>query len=180
MFHKDPEHEAEVQRIERVASQMESLPLRIFYETSADAMLMRLDREVRLAEASGKRIRWVVVDYVQRFDCPKDWGDGLEQQCKTIWRKLKSASSKYGVHVFGLSSLNFAGSDGCPSVRNIYGGRAAAHEADNVLLLWRPEEDGCPVELTRFIVERSRGGADRLKWDMLLDVRSGGFVEVER
>lgn len=82
----------------------------------------------------------VVVDYLQHMDAE---GQNRNAEIEKISRGLKAMAMEMGLHVLALSQLNRKVDDRPfqrPQLSDLRDSGAIEQDADNVLLLWRPEE----------------------------------------
>jgi replicative DNA helicase len=122
----------------------------------------------------------LVVDYLQQMAGPKNAGN-RNNEVEHITRNLKRIASELGVHVLALSQLSRKVEDRKPPrpmLADLRDSGAIEQDADNVLLLWRPEEyfdDATPDETRaqwqgkgELILAKQRDGATGrvlLSWD---------------
>lgn len=142
---------ADFARLTRAAQMFKGLPLH--FDEAHDQTVQEIDaatRRMSLAcERTGKRLRLVVVDYIQRC---RYLGTGRNESEEATLRKvaghLKVLAAKHKVHVLGLAQswppkpAGKEGGDGKPDVDNLKGCKSMANEAENVAFIHRTKVEG--------------------------------------
>ena len=121
----------------RSAHRLSALPLHIQYPPPRTVEGLRSDL-IRLTRQ--QEVRLFVVDYLQQMDGP---GNNRNAQVEHISRNLKRIATDLDVHVLALSQLSRAvehRSPPRPQLSDLRDSGAIEQDADNVLMLWRPEE----------------------------------------
>lgn len=105
-------------------------PPRTMEQLRANVIRLRHHHEIGL----------VVVDYLQHMEAA---GQNRNAEIEKISRGMKALAMDLGVHVLALSQLNRKVDDRPfprPQLSDLRDSGAIEQDADNVLLLWRPEE----------------------------------------
>ena len=129
--------QADYERMAKASSALSGLPLHIQFPPPRTVEGLRGDL-IRLKRREG--IGLFVVDYLQQMDGP---GQGRNAQVEHISRNLKRIGTDLDVHVLALSQLSRAvenRSPPRPQLSDLRDSGAIEQDADNVLMLWRPEE----------------------------------------
>lgn len=98
-----------------------------------------------IQESAGRMVRrygckGIVVDFLQIIDLGKTRrGETEEAQIAEITRRLKLFALQQGVWVIALSQLNREGSAEEPDINRMRGSGRIGENADNVMLVYRPE-----------------------------------------
>jgi replicative DNA helicase len=149
---------SEYARISDVSSKLSALPLHIQYPPPRRVEGLRSDL-IRLTRQQD--IRLFVVDYLQQMDGS---GNNRNAQVEHISRNLKRIATDMDIHVLALSQLSRAvehRSPPRPQLSDLRDSGAIEQDADNVLMLWRPEEYWDP-ERPPENADRWRGKAELL------------------
>jgi replicative DNA helicase len=125
-------------------------------------------------------VRMLVVDYLQLMTGPKGAAN-RNAEIEHITRSLKRLATELGLHVIALSQLNRGVESRRPprpALSDLRDSGAIEQDADNVMLLWRPEyyfDDTVPQSkwadwqgMAELILAKQRDGptdAVRLVWD---------------
>ena len=127
----------------------------------------------------------IVIDYLQRFDW-NAWSDfphiaktfknmALKTDCCVdLLSQLRMEEYRPGQNPFGVPNLN-----------SLYGGRATAHEADNVFFPWamrdKDEETGQWTRngMGKLICAKQRGGEGEFMFDIVFDPKHVMWKEPE-
>ena len=138
----------EWQRINRILPQLVALPIHM---DDASVTMSQITRSVK--QHAGTRL--LIVDYIQLLSGPK----GLDRRLEVSYlsRSLKRLAKRHNLVVLALSSITppvqEKGKPQRPTMRNLKESRDLDHDADTVLLLWRPSIDSTDREL---IIDKGR------------------------
>lgn len=168
----------EQSRIEEAFTEIEGWNLQIYFDPS---MTVADIRAIQMKD----RNDLIVIDYLQRMDF-KDFNE-----IPRMAKQLKNIALTTKCHIDLFSQLTPKGLDNRsqnpfskPDVNSLYGGKATAHEADNIIFLWakrQQDEDGGWNTRTgygTFIAAKVRQGRPGLEFEMKFDARHIQWEEV--
>lgn len=155
------------ERVGVAADRLRTLPIWIARKSdfTPDDLIASMRRAVRGAAARGRRVRLMVVDYLQLLSIPVGYGRNESSAIGDAVRKLKVFAKDYRVPIVLLSQMNRQASDRAdelPKASQLYkSGEIEAHVAV-VWLLHRPwaidKTWNDPGEAS-FVLDKVRGGA---------------------
>lgn len=96
-----------------------------------------LESAARMVRLYG--VKGIVVDFIQIIDLGGRRGESEEAKIAEVTRQLKLFALQHGVWVIALSQLNRDGDSGEPDINRMRGSGRIGENADNVLLIYRPE-----------------------------------------
>jgi len=147
--------EDERTRIERIIPQLGDLQLAICDDVTSISQLVRLVKSAARAEQD---IRLLIVDYLQLVQGPTSITD-RRLEVRYVSATLKRLAKRYHMTVLALSSMtpgpNERGKRGRPTMRHLRETRDIDHDADVILLLWKPDAEKSEREL---IIDKARSG----------------------
>lgn len=147
------------QRIAERVGQVHDLPITIEDSAAQSMATIRVATRnaTKAAAARDRKLALVVVDYLQLLT-PRDRRVPRHEQVGEISAGLKQVAREYGVCVVAMAQVNRASTQrhgGRPTLADLRESGSIEADADIVLLLHRPEDDGAEVEL---IVAKNRAG----------------------
>jgi len=111
----------------------------------------------------------IYVDYIQLLSGDKSAGT-REREVASITKELKSLSQRLDIPVIGLSQLNReVGTSGAPKASNLRESSALEHDANKVILMWRPwmfdrkNPDWSINDAEVFVVKNREGESGQIK-----------------
>lgn len=146
-------------RIASRVAQVTELPITIEDAASQSLSTIRsaTRNAVKAAAARDRRLALVVVDYLQLL-APRDRRVPRHEQVGEISSGLKQVAREYGVCVVAMAQVNRASTQrhgGRPTIADLRESGSIEADADIVVLLHRPDEEGADVEA---IVAKNRAG----------------------
>lgn len=152
-------------KIDDAARQLSPLP--IFVEDSSDPSISALERVARRYVARSE-IKFIAVDYLQLLDSADEKrGRTRQEVVAEISRRLKGLARQLQVPVMALSQLNRGvedREDKRPKVSDIRESGAVEQDADQILMLHRPEKYD-PADkpgIAQIIIGKNRHGGTGL------------------
>lgn len=167
------------ERLSKAAGWLHTLPLWIDDRTGATIPELRMKARRLAAKVD---LALLVVDYLQLMEGA---GENRTQQVGSVSRGLKLLARELSIHVLALSQLSRAVERRDwkrPRLSDLRDSGAIEQDADNVLMLWRPEfyfDESTPApkrekweNLAELIIEKQRNGPAgfpeglvKLHWD---------------
>jgi replicative DNA helicase len=152
--------EAEWQKIAHVTPALQALPLEVDDDPNQTVPhIRRAARNLQRAHTNGKgpELGLIVVDYLQLVTPVRTGKDASNRAAEVgeISRGLKLLARECGVPVLAAAQLNREGHD-APTLRNLRESGSIENDADQVVLLHRPDLDQPDLEA---LVPKNRGGA---------------------
>ena len=136
-----------------------------------------------------KKVRLVIVDYLQLMQGPPELRGMREQEVAAISRMLKGTAKELNVPIIALSQLSRnavqrSGSNGKPMLSDLRESGAIEQDADMVLFVHRPDYLGLSEtengkETTQIIIAKHRNG-ETGEIDMLFKSEQIRFVEMDQ
>ena len=136
-----------------------------------------------------KKVRLVVVDYLQLMQGPPELRGMREQEVAAISRMLKATAKEMNVPIIALSQLSRnavqrTGGTGKPQLSDLRESGAIEQDADMVIFVHRPDYLGLSEtengkETTQIIIAKHRNG-ETCDIDMLFKSEQVRFVEIDQ
>jgi replicative DNA helicase len=136
-----------------------------------------------------KKVRLIVVDYLQLMQGPVELRGVREQEVAAISRTLKATAKELNVPIIALSQLSRnavqrQNSNGKPQLSDLRESGSIEQDADMVIFIHRPDMQGlspdpASKELTNIIISKNRNGATA-ELDMLFKSDQVKFVEPDQ
>lgn len=143
-FRKRQLQPSEIAALKTAARDLERLPFVI--ETKAGLNLLQIRASVRKAqaeiEARGKKLRFIVVDYLGLVEPSHQWRDNRVQQLAEMTKGLREMAKTMNAHVCALVQLNREvekREDKRPQLHDLRESGSIEQDADLVMLCYRPE-----------------------------------------
>ena len=134
-----------------------------------------------------KKVRLVIVDYLQLMQGPAELRGLREQEVAAISRTLKATAKELNVPIIALSQLSRQtvqrqGSGGKPILSDLRESGSIEQDADMVIFIHRPDyiglsENPADKEKTQIIIAKHRNGETK-DIDMLFKSEQVRFVEI--
>ena len=136
-----------------------------------------------------KKVRLVIVDYLQLMQGPQELRGMREQEVAAISRTLKATAKELNVPIIALSQLSRnavqrSGGNGKPQLSDLRESGAIEQDADMVIFVHRPDYVGLSdtaehgKETTQIIIAKHRNGETK-EIDMLFKSEQIRFVEID-
>lgn len=137
----------QMQALERAKEQASALPLRFHDIADRDIEYVRAlaRRSAALYQAQGRRLEVLVIDYLQKLDALDESGRVISDsrhRVNRVSKGLMAISKELDCHVIALTQLGRdvdSRPDRKPRTSDLKESGDLEQDADNVLLLWRPE-----------------------------------------
>lgn len=137
----------QLQALNRAKDQAQALPLRFHDIADRDIEYVRAlaRRSAALYQAQGRRLEVIVLDYLQKLDALDEYGRVISDsrhRVNKVSKGLMAISKELDCHVIALTQLGRdvdTRPDRKPRVSDLKESGDLEQDADNVLLLWRPE-----------------------------------------
>lgn len=126
--------------IVRTQGELSNLPLYINDESSTMP-----DIRAICAEKKRKGLDLVIIDYMQLID-PHKRSDTREREVAEISRAIKKLTLEFEIPIIALSQLNRSTANKRPTLDTLRESGAIEQDADNVILLHKPDENDVPNE----------------------------------
>lgn len=126
--------------IVRTQGELSNLPLYINDESSTMP-----DVRAICAEKKRKGLDLVIIDYMQLID-PHKRSDTREREVAEISRAIKKLTLEFEIPIIALSQLNRSTANKRPTLDTLRESGAIEQDADNVILLHKPDENDVPNE----------------------------------
>lgn len=159
-----------------LADRMHKLPMRIVDLPEPSLANIEASLSVNKADV-------VFLDYLQRFDLPKD--DSYRLRINEFMRQLKNLARKYKIVVHLASQLSreaYNKDESRPILSHLSESSGIEKESDRVVLLWAPKEKNKVVssstQILEVILAKNRHGRRGLVFDVQLDEKSLRVSEV--
>ena len=120
------------------------------------------------ALVNNKKVRLIIVDYLQLMQAPVDYRGMREQEVAYISRTLKATAKELNVPIIALSQLSRAsvqreGAKGKPQLSDLRESGSIEQDADMVLFIHRPDYVGMSGDVedrekTQIIIAKHRNG----------------------
>lgn len=143
-FRKRQLQPSEIAALETAARNLERLPFII--ETKAGLNLLQIKASIRKAqaeiEARGKKLRFIVVDYLGLVEPSSQWRDNRVQQLAELTKGFRELAKAMNAHVCLLVQLNREvekREDKRPQLHDLRESGAIEQDADLVMLCYRQE-----------------------------------------
>lgn len=169
--------ERDWERIDRMRADLSQW--RVFIEAKPRRSAAQIKATIRSWQRRAP-VPLVIVDYLQLMS-PADTREQRERQVSRLAEDCKVIAKELGVHMLVLAQVNrgsTAREDKRPTMSDLRESGGIEANADNIILLHRPEEDETTME---FIVAKNRHGATgtiELIWrPTVASVNSGGDVD---
>ena len=120
--------------------ELSNLPLYINDESSTMP-----DVRAICAEKKRKGLDLVIIDYMQLID-PHKRSDTREREVAEISRAIKKLTLEFEIPIIALSQLNRSTANKRPTLDTLRESGAIEQDADNVILLHKPDENDIPNE----------------------------------
>lgn len=120
--------------------ELSNLPLYINDESSTMP-----DVRAICAEKKRKGLDLVIIDYMQLID-PHKRSDTREREVAEISRAIKKLTLEFEIPIIALSQLNRSTANKRPTLDTLRESGAIEQDADNVILLHKPDENDVPNE----------------------------------
>ena len=120
--------------------ELSNLPLYINDESSTMP-----DIRAICAEKKRKGLDLVIIDYMQLID-PHKRSDTREREVAEISRAIKKLTLEFEIPIIALSQLNRSTANKRPTLDTLRESGAIEQDADNVILLHKPDENDVPNE----------------------------------
>ncbi len=147
--------EHEWTRIDRIVPRLAELPVSICDDATSIGQIVRLVKAVAKAE---RPLRLLIVDYLQLVQGPASITD-RRLEVRHVSATLKRIAKRYAMTVLALSSMTPGpgekGKPGRPTMRHLRETSDIDHDADVILLLWKPDPEKHEREL---IIDKGRSG----------------------
>ena len=141
------------------------------------------------ALVNNKKVRLVIVDYLQLMQGPSDLKGMREQEVAAISRSLKATAKELNVPIIALSQLSRqavqrTGGTGKPQLSDLRESGSIEQDADMVIFIHRPDyigmsEDPAEREKTQIIIAKHRNG-ETSEINMVFKSEQVKFIEPEQ
>ena len=130
-----------------------------------------------------------MIDYVQLVAVERDRGETRDQQIGEITRSLKAFSMEHRVPVLAAAQIRRihaqrTGRDPRPTLEDLRESGNLEHDANTVLLIYRPgtvpgtkEHTNGDRDTTELLIAKQRGGAAYLSTELRADFDHARFLE---
>lgn len=145
----------EAAQLARAGDAIAEAPL--FIDDTCGQRVMQIAANARRLKAGREGLRAVIVDYLQMVE-PDDREESRERQVAAVTRRLKQLARELAIPVVALAQLNrlVEGRKGNePKLSDLRESGAIEMDADTVLLLHRPDEQGAALNVN---VAKQRNG----------------------
>jgi len=154
---EDPKTHEDVDRLAAASAELPKLNIRFAYEKRGDVMMRRMTQAARQENFD----LWIV-DYLQDFRNPAEWGEEYDAQVELASR-LREFGKKHGSVIIVVSGMNKRKEENAaPRLSDVLGRRKLLHLMDAALLMHRPakKEPG----LVHCAIPGSRHSRDKRSW----------------